>query len=285
MVFVQKKMSDTENHEETDIRRSSRRRESSKQTSRKSAIERLKEARETGKSYRPNLDVDDVYEVVDEREYNDIVSQRQNDNFVVDDDGMGYVDTGVDFEEEYEDDYEEYGDRSSKKGEKKSKKSSKEKKKGALDSFFAGGAKKTVLDESKVKVNLEEDEDLKNMLGDILDGEDDEEDEREKRRKRNIAAPLPKNPFKRGRTSSPPSDDLAPRPIAKKAKTNFLSKNATPKQQHLEKPKAKKVEEPIPEEKDDDDDYGVPDYDDNEPIAIKNEVNSPVKKPVQEKVL
>ena len=42
-----------------------------------------------------NVDEDDVYDVVEEREYEQIVqSRRERDEFVVDDDGLGYADDG-----------------------------------------------------------------------------------------------------------------------------------------------------------------------------------------------
>ncbi|CAB3401796.1 unnamed protein product [Caenorhabditis bovis] len=254
-------MSDTENVTDADVRRSSRRRESAKVTSRKNALEAMKEARRSGKGYKPNLEVNDVYEVVDEDEYNDIVRKRQNDNFVVDDDGMGYVDTGVDFDDEYD----EYADEeNAKKSKNRKNKAKKEKKKGALDSFLAAGqTKKAVFDDSKVKVNLEEDEDLKNMLGDILDGPDEEEE---------TAPPPPppksRNPFKRERTSSPDAFEasMAPRPIAKKAKTNFLAK--TPKVGVVKQ--AVKLEEPEEPEEADDFDYGIPDVEEA-PVEFSND--------------
>ncbi|CAL2036593.1 unnamed protein product [Caenorhabditis brenneri] len=270
-------MSDTENVTEAELRRSSRRCGVSAAKSKElSAIEQLKIARATGRSYNPNLNVEDVYDTVDDDEYDDIVSKRQNDNFVVDDDGMGYVDTGEDFEEEYEDEYEDDGRRggASSKKDKKAKKEKKEKKKGGLHAFLSSTAtKKTVVDESKVKANLDEDEDLKNILDQLEDGGSDVEEERPHK--------VPTNPFKRGRcTESPNSDTLAPRPIAKKAKKSADVTGLAPHRfQNTKKPVLQK-KAPEPEsEHDDDDDYGVPDFDDLPDVPeppVKEEVTSPV---------
>ncbi|KHJ90236.1 hypothetical protein OESDEN_09920 [Oesophagostomum dentatum] len=78
-------MSDAEN--EVECRRSSRRRESARQQSRRSALEAMKEARRSGKVHRVDLDslIGNVYEEVDEDEYNEIVRKRQAADFVVDD--------------------------------------------------------------------------------------------------------------------------------------------------------------------------------------------------------
>ncbi|KIH47803.1 hypothetical protein ANCDUO_22132, partial [Ancylostoma duodenale] len=78
-------MSDAEN--EVECRRSSRRRESARQQTRRSALEAMKEARRSGKAHRVDLDslIGNVYEEVDEDEYNEIVRKRQAADFVVDD--------------------------------------------------------------------------------------------------------------------------------------------------------------------------------------------------------
>uniref|UniRef100_A0A1I7XR46 DNA_pol_alpha_N domain-containing protein n=1 Tax=Heterorhabditis bacteriophora TaxID=37862 RepID=A0A1I7XR46_HETBA len=70
-----------------EIRRSSRKRESNKGQSRKSALEAMREARRSGKMHRVNVDdlIKDVYDEVDEDEYNEIVRRRQTEDFVVDD--------------------------------------------------------------------------------------------------------------------------------------------------------------------------------------------------------
>ncbi|CAI2349198.1 unnamed protein product [Caenorhabditis sp. 36 PRJEB53466] len=252
-------MSDSENHEESiqETRRSGRRVvESKKTTKTMSALERLKEARATGKAYRPELEVDDVYDTVDDAEYEKIVAKRQQDDFVVDDDGGGYVDHGEDFEDEYEGEYVEDG----RKKDKKAKKEKKEKK-GGLHAFLSSAShKKAVVDEKKVKEALEEDEDLKDIMGQ-LESDDDEVVEETPQRKE------PRNPFKRGRSEESPTSTLAPRPIVKKAKTLGA---------HLKKKEPVKIMQKVEMEEDDDEDYGIPVFDDI-PAAepIKSEPLSP----------
>lgn len=64
-----------------------------------SALERLKERRAKGTKGIKDLELKDddkVYDEVDEADYQMIVRRRLNEEFVVDDDGLGYVDYGVD---------------------------------------------------------------------------------------------------------------------------------------------------------------------------------------------
>ena len=65
-----------------------------------SALEKLKQQRQSGKTglQTYNVDEDDrVYDEVNETDYQMLVRRRlQEDDFVVDDDGLGYVDYGED---------------------------------------------------------------------------------------------------------------------------------------------------------------------------------------------
>ena len=66
---------------------------------RQAALELLKKSRERGeslvKSYK-SANADDIYEEIDEADYQNIVKHRQKEeSFVVDDDGCGYVDDGL----------------------------------------------------------------------------------------------------------------------------------------------------------------------------------------------
>ena len=85
-----------------------------------SALEELKASRESGKRKLAEVeDIENVYDVVDVDEYSEIVSNRQNDDWIVDDDGL-YVEDGREiFDEEMGD--EKDGHRSS-KSEKSGKK-------------------------------------------------------------------------------------------------------------------------------------------------------------------
>ncbi|CAJ0565385.1 unnamed protein product, partial [Mesorhabditis spiculigera] len=80
------------------------------------AFSRFKEARRSGISRQTidGSDIPDVYEEVNEDEYQEIIKQRQRDNFVDDDDGAGYIDTGLD-------DFGDENECQDAKGEKKEK--------------------------------------------------------------------------------------------------------------------------------------------------------------------
>ena len=56
-------------------------------------MERLKATRAKEYKYSVEEDVDNVYDVVDEKEYSKKVKQRLEEDFIVDDDGE-YVDDG-----------------------------------------------------------------------------------------------------------------------------------------------------------------------------------------------
>ncbi|WKX92015.1 hypothetical protein Q1695_010220 [Nippostrongylus brasiliensis] len=251
-------MSDAEN--EVECRRSSRRRESAKVQSRRSALEAMKEARRQGKVHRVDLDalIGDVYEEVDEDEYNEIVRKRQAADFVVDDDGSGYVDHGADIFDD-EDDYDE--EESDRKGKKKKKDKKDPSQKKGLDSYFspATHVRSKVKDDADVK--LEDDEELKNMLAGIND-ETLEMDIYAPRSPAPTTSSSTRNPFKR--EASP---TIAPRKVK-------VMKLATPKQpsapaRRIEETKPVSVKAEVQADQDDDD-FGVPDFDDDfEPLPPK----------------
>ncbi|XGW24552.1 hypothetical protein V3C99_006184 [Haemonchus contortus] len=252
-------MSDAEN--EVECRRSSRRRESAQKQSRRSALEAMKEARRQGKVHRVDLDslVTNVYEEVDEDEYNEIVRKRQEADFVVDDDGSGYVDHGADiFDDDEEDEYEYNGEEVSKKKKKKNDKKDQTTKKG-LDSYFAPAthARGKVKDDTEVK--LEDDEDLKNMLAGINDDMLEMDNTAEP-----SSTPLvnsSRNPFKR--EGSP---TIAPRKVKVMKLATPTQRNAPIRRIQDEPQNHVKAEVPVEE----DVDYGVPDFDDfDEPTAYE----------------
>ena len=86
---------------------SSRRPQASVTNKAKSALERLRQQRREGQSGIRNYAVNDdddarLYDEVDEKDYELIRRKRlQEDDFVVDDDGLGYVDYG---QEDFDDD-------------------------------------------------------------------------------------------------------------------------------------------------------------------------------------
>uniref|UniRef100_A0A914C0B3 DNA polymerase n=1 Tax=Acrobeloides nanus TaxID=290746 RepID=A0A914C0B3_9BILA len=180
---------DDSNQLEPSIRRSSRSRKGASTSSKvQDALQKLKNARHHGTIYRENVEnlVSNVYDEVTEEEYEKIVRERREAaDFVVDDDGAGYIDDGEDFLDEYEDEHQE-----------KRKKKDKEKK---------GNSSKTVKDD--VNIKLEEDEALAEILQNI--GQDNDLDDFGIDNEPLLPPASVRNPFKR--TTSP--DILAPRPI------------------------------------------------------------------------
>ncbi|KAM3720368.1 DNA polymerase alpha catalytic subunit [Dirofilaria immitis] len=132
-----------------DGRRSSRRScVSREQESKNRALEEMKRARDTGSVHRVDVAnlIKPVYEEVDEEEYMKIVRERQRDDFVVDDDGSGYIDHGLDFFDEEQ--------RNAIRKARKPKKDNKldKVKRKAIDSFFRASNTKKMKEENAVTV-------------------------------------------------------------------------------------------------------------------------------------
>ncbi|KAI6212244.1 DNA polymerase [Aphelenchoides fujianensis] len=147
-------MSDTEENNEG--RRRSRRQvpTSSKKNERMAALEKMQKARSEGRKYRVNVEELDqpLYDEVPEEEFQQREQERSE-----------FVEGGYGSEEEWDDD----AATSASTGGRKKPKEKKEKKKGGLYDHFAPAAQAKGKPQDDAPVNLDEDQDLMEMLGQI----------------------------------------------------------------------------------------------------------------------
>uniref|UniRef100_A0A674EPV4 Polymerase (DNA directed), alpha 1 n=1 Tax=Salmo trutta TaxID=8032 RepID=A0A674EPV4_SALTR len=109
---VSKPEKDVDNPDENDcgLAMGRSRREKKEKTGRKSALEQLKRAKKGEKVKYEVEDLTSVYEEVDEEQYSRMVRERQDDDWIIDDDGTGYVEDGREiFDEDLADDVLEKG--------------------------------------------------------------------------------------------------------------------------------------------------------------------------------
>ncbi|KAK1884775.1 DNA polymerase alpha catalytic subunit, partial [Dissostichus eleginoides] len=141
------------------------RREKKEKTGRKSALEQLKKAKRGEKIKYEVEKFSSVYEEVDEQQYSEMVRGRQEDDWIIDDDGTGYVEDGREiFDDDLDDDVVENNKgKAGSKGaaSKKNMKKSVVAKSNTIKSLFMN---------SNVKRPAEKDVDLSkdDLLGDIL---------------------------------------------------------------------------------------------------------------------
>jgi len=163
-------------------RRSSRRsdRDERKSSSAKAKVlERLKAYQKTGaKVEYDGNDDEDIYEYVDDDEYAQIVQERQQDDFVVDDDGDGYLDDGREiFDEDLNAEKPAPGKKGAKggggkKAKEEGKPSGSAKQKTKITSMFAAASAATKKKDKQPKdATLKDDEFLDDLLNSMLPGE------------------------------------------------------------------------------------------------------------------
>ncbi|XP_035475430.1 DNA polymerase alpha catalytic subunit isoform X1 [Scophthalmus maximus] len=216
------------------LAKSRSRREKREKVGRKSALEQLKKAKMGEKVKYEVEEFSSVYEEVDEEQYSKMVRDRQEDDWIIDDDGTGYVEDGREiFDDDLDDDVVENNrGKAGAKGadSKKTAKKSAVTKPNTIKSLFMN---------SNVKRPAEKDVDLSkdDLLGDILQDLHSEKPAHlaappvvTLKKKKTLGSPM--NPFSikpqmpkestsatglKAKVIRPPSSDLTPRPPARPA--------------------------------------------------------------------